>query len=216
MKKSWIIAGALIVGILGTVAVAEARGGGGVRMMGGAPGTTLGTTDDAAVTTYGMGMRGTMGPMMGGRGGRGGPGAQGGMMGGRGGMWSGAVTPGANYDPVAIKARLETMLTQQEAMVTTLEAQLAAATDELVKARIEVRLEWAEIMLGHTRNQLTVVPTLPADWLQGCIMMAEADVAYFSTATATDSRNQLMIESHLLRAQQRLAYLEAEAAKAQN
>lgn len=209
MKKSLLIAGALVVVVLGAVAVGEAAGyQGGRNSESFGPGQGIMMGQGQGMMSRGQGMMGRGQGMMG----RG----QGIMGRGQGqGIMNGGTCQMAdeNFDPVALKTQIEARLEQQQAAVAALEAQLTTVTNETVKARLESRIEWQKIMIGHAEAHLAVLPTLTnADWVQNAIAMANADIEYFGKVTATDERNQAMVETRLAQAEARLEALEAQAA----
>ncbi|HWI62767.1 MAG TPA: hypothetical protein VNT75_13055 [Symbiobacteriaceae bacterium] len=195
MKRGLVIAGVVVALLVGTVAVAQARGGafGGQGMMGG-------------------GGRGGM--MMGG-------GGRGGMMmggGGRGGMMMGGgagagqmpcANGGANYDPATAAAHVDQMLAQHKAMLTQLEAQLAAATDEAVKARLTTQIERQQLTLGAQEAHAAVLKTQPATWEVAALATAKAEVEYWSKATAVDPVNKAWVTLRSEQAKQHLTYVES-------
>lgn len=139
MKKSMLIAGALAVAVLGAVAVAEARGPVGAQASGG-----WGMMGQGRGMMMGQGMMGQ------------------GMM-GRGMMGQGMVDGscpmmnGDTFDPAAMQTRMEGMVAQHEAAITALEAQLAQATDEKVKANLTARIEWQKLVLAQMQERMEVL-----------------------------------------------------------
>lgn len=233
MKRIWIIAGLTVaVGALAaTVALADTTtpvpgSGYGRRIQSAAPAQGRGPMWNAPAEVQQAPAPGAMigrGPAGGpaGRGAMAGRGA--GMMGGRAGVGRGAMGQGMidgtfcvgadAYDPAAMLVRHEAMIAQQEARVTAIQAQVDAATDEAVKARLASMLERMQVSLGAARAKLPVIQALPADYLEGMIALAKSDVAYFSSASSADAAIQAWIDQRLAVAQARLDYFEAEATK---
>lgn len=137
MKKSLLIAGALVVAVLGAVAVAEARGPMGAQAGGG-----RGMMGQGMMMGQGQGMMGQGRGMMMGQG----------MMDG-----SCAMMNGGTFDPTAMVTRMESMVAQHEAALATLETQLAEATDETVKANLTARIEWQKLVLGQMQERIEVL-----------------------------------------------------------
>jgi|GEM_PF-3303433 len=226
MKRTWIASGVVAALLAGTLLVAgtvladdttQATPGAGLRFRG-----AVGQNGPADGTgTYGPGMRGGRGQGAGGQSMMGGgpgmmAGGRGMMAGGRGGMMGGGlgiVCNGQNYDPATMLTNAEARLAQQKAVLLDLEARLASATDEQVKALLTARIEMHKIQIGLAEAQIPVIKTLPAAWLDGAIALVKSEIAYFERATATDANNTTMIANHLAAAKQRLTLLEAEKAK---
>ncbi|HYF95155.1 MAG TPA: hypothetical protein VD969_23340 [Symbiobacteriaceae bacterium] len=198
MKRGWMIAGVAAAVLVGTVAVAQARGPG---MMGGGPGMMGGG---------GPGMMGGGPGLMGG-----GPGMMGGgrgmMGGGRGMMGGGALclNGGATYDPAAAATHAEWMVTRHKAMLANYEAQLAAATDETTKAWLEQRIEQQKLVNGAQEVHVAVLQAQPETWNEAALLTAQAEVDYWSKATATNAANQAWIALRLEQAKAHLTYVES-------
>ncbi len=206
MKRTWMIVGTMAVLLVGATAVAEARGFG--------PGTGIAAqpTYQSAATggTYVQGTMGAQGRMaakgrMGGQGMMGGQGRMGGQ-----GMMGGTLCTGQNYDPAANAVQIEQMLVQHEAVLASLQAQLANTTDEARIAYLNQRIEMQQIMINWQQGKLAVVQTLTDEWPAGAITVAEYDVEFFTNATSTDTAVQSWIANRLAAAQQRLTYLEGQ------
>jgi hypothetical protein len=224
MKRIWMTAGIVTVVLVGAVAVAQARPwsggaagagyGRGAGMMGGADGAGYGR---------GPGMMGGGPGMMGGANGAGygrGPGMMGGgpgMMGGGPGLRDGSCGMAGggyglnaeNWDPAAMKTQAEAMLTQHKAMLASLQARLAATADENAKALLTARIELQNLMIGMQENHIATLATVPQDdYLAGHIQLAQADLDYWTRASAVDADNQALIASRKAAAQDRLTYLQ--------
>jgi hypothetical protein len=214
MNKRWMMAGIVAAAVTATAAIGYARGPwvGAGGIMGQGFGQDFGQGYGPG---YGMmGGRGMMGQGFGQGFGPGfGPGF--GMMGGgacpiAGGQgWS--ADPGANYNPAAMLQVHEAMLTQQKGFLATLQAQLAAATDDTVKATLTARIERENLMIGSLEAKVQVAKSLPEQWLDGATALARADETYWSAATANEATNKTFITAHLTAAQQQVAWLEAYA-----
>jgi len=139
-----------------------------------------------------------------------GGGAGQGMMGRGGFAGDPALCNGQNYDPAAMATREESMLVNRKAVLTNLEAQLAAATDANVKATLTSRIELQKIQLNWAEGRVSVVKALPSDWLTGAISLAKYDVDFFTKTTANDVNNQKWITLRLQNAQAHLTALEAQ------
>jgi len=195
MRRGWLMAGVVVAALVGTVAVAQARGMGGPGMMGAGQG-------------YGQGY----GMMMGG----GGRGMMGGGMMGSGMMMGGGMpcqVGGANFDPATAGAHVDAMLARHQAVLTQMEAELAAATDENVKAVLTTRIEQQKLMLGAQEVHAAVLKTPAATWEETALAAARAEVGYWSSASATDPVNKAWVTLRLEQAKQRVTYLEGLQAK---
>ncbi|HEY3363478.1 MAG TPA: hypothetical protein VGK74_00225 [Symbiobacteriaceae bacterium] len=227
MKRILVILAVAVSLMVAVVAVAQAygpRGGtGGYGVAGGygygpgARGNAIGAQGTSGYG-YGPGMMGGgrgagygPGMMGGGRGAGFGPGQLGSFDNGFG--YCGAA--GQNFDPAVMATTADAMVTQNKAFLTNLQTLLAAAKDDASKQLLTVRIEWQTIQVNWAEGRLPVVKALPADWLKAEIAMAQYDVDFFTKATAADAGNQAFIASRLAQAQERLAYFQAEAAKAQ-
>jgi hypothetical protein len=213
MKRMWLTVGVVTAVLVGAVAVAQARPwAAGSGPNGQAPGFGLQNGYGPGMMAGGQGMMaGGRGMMAGGRGMMaGGPGMLGGGYGTAGGAGCvGAGVGAQNWDPAAMQIQADAMVAQHKAVLAGLETQLAAANDESVKAVLTARIELQNLMLGSTANHAATLKSVPQDdWLGGAIQLAQADVTYWSQATAADANNTALIASHLANAQQRLTYLQ--------